>query len=344
MASADLARTGTSQLEEFAALNDELAGLVRAGLPLELGLGAGGRRRLAERVTFRLRQGERLDEALRDEGDAVPAAYRAVIEAGLRSGQLAEAVETVSRTARVMVAVRRRLALAAVYPTVLIVAAFVLAVLVLPKMLTVIVAMAADAGEPTPKFAVMLLWLLRDDPTYWQVWLPAVVLLALWLTGGLTSVVMRLPGLGGSLRAYRLATFSELAAGLLEHGTPLDETVTLAAAASGDRGLRRDAAAVATRLRAGQPADEALGALASVPTFAEWMITAGAKAGTLPATLRQIADWSSRRGAARADWFALLAPLFVTLVVGGATVAAFAAASFGPVIDLLYRLAAEAGR
>lgn len=338
MASADLARTGTSRLEEFAALNDELAGLVRAGLPLELGLGAGRRHALADRITERLRQGRSLEEALKAEGDSLPPAYGAVVEAGMRSGRLAEAVETVSRTARAMVSLRRRLSLAAVYPATLVVVAFVFAVLILPRMLLPIVGMASDAGETPPRLAITALWLLRENPTYWQLWVPAAALLVLWLSGGLTTASMRLPGLKTAMRSYRLSAFADLAAGLLDHGVPLDQAVTLAAAASGDRALARDAAVVAERLRAGQPAAEALAAFESAPRFGRWMMTAGANAGTLPATLRQIADWSSRRAAARADWFSLVAPLVVTLLVGGGAVAAFAAASFGPVIDLLYRL------
>lgn len=341
MASADLARTGTSRLEEFAALNAELAGLVRAGLPLEFGLGTGRGHALADRITEQLRQGRSLDEALRAEEGSLPPAYRAVVEAGLRSGRLADAVETVSRTARAMVSLRRRLSLATIYPAVLLVTAFAFAVLILPRMLVPIVGMASDAGERPPRLAVTALWLLRENPAYWQLWVPAVVLLLLWMSGGLTTASMRLPGLGRAVQSYRLSAFADLAAGLLDHGVPLDEALTLAAAASGDRPLARDARAVAERLRAGRPAGEALAGLESAPRFARWMIVAGANAGTLPATLRQVADWSARRAAARADWFSLVAPLAVTFFVGGGAVAAFAAASFGPVIDLLYRLARD---
>lgn len=341
MASADLARSSTSRLAEFAALNEELAGLVRAGLPLELGLGAGARYGLAGRITDRLRQGRSLEEALREEGDEVPAAYRAVVEAGLKSGRLADAVETVSRTARAMLSLRRRLALAAIYPAVLVVTAYAFTVLLSPKLLEPILGIASDAGEPPPRVATEALWLLRENPGYWQWWAPAAALAILWATGGLTSLTMRLPGLGPALRAYRLAAFAELAAGLLDHGTPLDEAFSLGAAASGDRRLDADAQAVGERLRAGQPAAEALGGFTSMPRFARWMITAGALAGTLPATLRQVADWSGRRAAARADWFSLTAALVVTPIIGGVAVALFATASFWPVVDLLYRLGEE---
>ncbi|MGC1273824.1 MAG: type II secretion system F family protein [Planctomycetaceae bacterium] len=341
MASADLSRSSTSQLDEFVALNDELAALVRAGLPLELGIGSNPRHRFAARITEQLQQGRSLDEALRDQHAVIPPAYRAVIAAGLRSGRLADAVETISRTARVMVALRRRMAIASIYPAIVAVIAYALTVTLIPRMLTHIAGIMVDSHESPPALIRGLLWLLRDNPTGWLFWLPAVVLVLMWAMGGLTAVVLRLPGLNPALRSYRIAAFAELAAGLLEHGTALDEAISLAADASGDRALARDAKQVADRLRSGHPTVETLADFRSLPHFAHWMMTAGASQGTLASTLRHIADWAARRGATRADWFSLLAPAMLTLFVGGTAVVVFAALLFGPVIDLLYRLARE---
>ncbi|MDQ3333511.1 MAG: type II secretion system F family protein [Planctomycetota bacterium] len=340
MTSADLARTETSRLEEFIALNHELAALVRSGLPLELGLGAGGQRHLSGRITERLRSGRSLEDALKEEGDSLPPVYRAVVEAGLRSGRLAEAVETISRAAGAMVRLRRRLAIATVYPAILIVVTFVLAATVLPRLLMIVAAIDGEHGERSG-IVQTLLMLLRDNPTDWLFWLPVLIVFLLWLSGGLTALALRLPGLNALLRPYRIAAFADLAAGLLEHGVAFDDALTLAADASGDRVLARDARLVAERLRAGQPAGEALPAFVALPRFARWMLSAGATQGTLISTLRHIADWANRKGAARADWYSFFAPAVLTVFLGGAAVAAFAAISFGPVISLIYKLAAE---
>lgn len=341
MATADLSRSSTSRLDEFIALNDELAALVRAGLPLELGIGSNPRHRFATRIADQLQRGRSLDEALQDEHHEIPPAYRAVIAAGLRSGRLADAVETISRTARVMLALRRRIRTASIYPAIVVVIAYALTVTLIPRMLTHIAGIMNDAKDAPPTLIGGLLWLLRDNPTGWLYWLPAVVLVLLWMLGGLTALALRMPGLHLTLHSYRVAAFAELAAGLLEHGTALDEALALAADASGDRSLAHEAKQIGDRLRRGHPAVEALADFHSLPQFAYWMMTAGASQGTLAATLRHIADWAARRGAARADWFSLLAPALLTLIVGGTAVAVFAALSFGPVINLLYRLARE---
>ena len=341
MASEDLARSGTARLEEFVALNDELAALVRAGLPLELGIGPDGRRRVAGRITERLRQGRSLDEALRLEGTALPPGYRAVIEAGLRSGRLVQAVESVSRTARVMITLRRRLALASIYPAIVVVLVAALALLLVPRLLTAVDGIIRQSHDTPSPVVRGPLWLLEENPTGWLYWLPFVALFLLWGTGGVTALAFRLPGIGPALRSYRLAAFAELAAALLDHGTPLDEAMTLAAGASGDRRLAGEALLAARSLGEGRSAAEALAELRSLPRFARWMLTAGAAQGTLEATLRHVADWAARRGAARADWFSLVAPAAMTLLIGGTAVIAFAAVTFGPVVELLYRLTWE---
>ena len=90
---------GRISIDELAALNDEIAALVRAGVPLDRGLlGAGtdlpgGLRRITTALGKRLSRGESLPEALEAESRSIPPLYRAVVEAGARSGRLAVALE-----------------------------------------------------------------------------------------------------------------------------------------------------------------------------------------------------------------------------------------------------------
>ena len=97
---------GTITLEQLAALNDEMAALVRSGVPLEQGLGALGGElpgqpgKLAQLLASRMDAGESLSRILADEDQRFPPVWRAVVEAGIRSGHLAAALEALSSTAR----------------------------------------------------------------------------------------------------------------------------------------------------------------------------------------------------------------------------------------------------
>ena len=113
----------SSSLEDLILLNREIAALVKAGIPLELGLrglsGSVGTRlgRLSERLSSRLSSGLNLPDALAEEGPAVSPVYTAVMEAGLASGRLPEALEALASSGQMIVESRRRVYLALLYPS-----------------------------------------------------------------------------------------------------------------------------------------------------------------------------------------------------------------------------------
>lgn len=111
-------------LDDLISLNHEIAALVRAGIPLELGLrglsSGYGRRltKLSDRLADRLASGRSLPDALADEGPAVSPIYTAVVEAGLASGNLPQALESLAISGQVIQETRRRVTLASVYPVI----------------------------------------------------------------------------------------------------------------------------------------------------------------------------------------------------------------------------------
>ena len=87
---------GSITIDQLLALNEEIAALVRAGVPLERGLVVAGRDlrgrlgRIATALSRRLSRGESLPEALEGEGQSIPPLYRAVVEAGRAVGPVAD--------------------------------------------------------------------------------------------------------------------------------------------------------------------------------------------------------------------------------------------------------------
>src|SRR5688500_16429760 len=119
-------------LEQLIAVNDEVAALVRSGVPLELGLrqAAGdlpGRlRRISSDLAAALNRGDSLPEALDRCGHQFPPVYRAIVEAGLRGRNLPRALEAVTGFAKSSLELRRQLSLALVYPLIVIGVAYAL--------------------------------------------------------------------------------------------------------------------------------------------------------------------------------------------------------------------------
>src|SRR5687767_8429700 len=89
----------TISIDHFIALNEELAAIVRAGMPLERNLREAARDipgtlgTTVQLLETRLSHGETLPQALAAERHRFPGVYRAVVEAGLKAGRLAIALE-----------------------------------------------------------------------------------------------------------------------------------------------------------------------------------------------------------------------------------------------------------
>lgn len=98
--------TQSLKLEELIALNDEMAAISRMGIPLELGLRGLGQELpgslgvAMDSIEQRMAAGQDLSEAIEQSVDNFPPAYRAIVLAGLESGQLSSVLECVARSAR----------------------------------------------------------------------------------------------------------------------------------------------------------------------------------------------------------------------------------------------------
>ena len=329
---------GALTLDQLIALNDEIAALVRAGVPLEpalLGLGGelgGSLGSIARAIGERMGRGEGLVGALASEGSRIPPVYRAVVEAGLRAGRLPAALEGIARYARRQAELRRVVGLAMLYPLMVLGLADALLIgfvtLVVPRFQEAF----ASLGLPSHASLRFLGWLGRTA----MVWGPIgpLILIAIGLAwaysgraarlqpGWARRVLRRLPGVGPALGATAAAGFAELLALLIEHGVPLPEAIPLAAEATGDPALAASAASVAEAARRGEsprPSARADG----LPPMLRWLMgAAGTRQGLLAPALRHAAETYRRRAADRADLIRVALPSLLLLAIGaGATLA-----------------------
>ena len=120
----------TITLDDLIALNDEIAALVRAKVPLERGLQDLGRDlpgrlgQFALALARRTGSGEPLVEVLGDPDFRLPKLYRAVVEAGVRAGRLPAALESLAGSMRRLAESRRGVVLAFLYPLLLLIVAW----------------------------------------------------------------------------------------------------------------------------------------------------------------------------------------------------------------------------
>lgn len=345
-------------LQELALLNQEIAALVRAGVPLESGLamagssGSGAQEVLMLRLAQRLREGQSFAEALHAEGGELPRLYRAVVEAGARTGRLPEALESLAEFAQQTLTLRRRIDLALLYPALVLLMAGVLFAWVVAFWVPRLSEAFYWLRIPETSWVQRLMW-LQQHLWSWVWIIPATVFLLggwWWFSTrgryglkGTTetstwSAFRVLPGIRSIVANFRRANFCDLLAMLLDHQVPLPEASLLAAEAAGDGALRRVAARISDGVRSGHSLADCLAVGRELPPFVSWMLICGERQGTLIVTLRQVADVMRQRAASDSDWLRIMLPTLLVVGVGGTAVLAYALAVFGPMSQLLRAL------
>ncbi len=279
----------TASLDDYQALNEQLAALVEAGVPLDTGLPpAGGSaaatlERINVTVARRMGRGESLEEALEGDEQEVPGEYRSLVQLGLHGdSNLAAGFDGASRVASAADRTRYALESALVYPLVVCVVAYVGLISLCLFFVPTLDGMYESLRLP-PGPALRVLQVLRDAMPYWMAILPLllVTLVALRIravsrqraTGSFTSgLATWLPGVSTSIYQERCARFADALAKLVDDGVPLDEGLRVAADSSGDGRLRESIARLTTAVDHGQlPSDDSPTAL-RFPPFLRWAI------------------------------------------------------------------------
>lgn len=347
----------SSSLDELILLNREIAALVKAGIPLELGLkglaGSVGSRlgQLSERLSARLANGDSLPEALAEEGPAVSPVYTAVMEAGLASGRLPEALESLAASGQVIQEMHRRIFLAVLYPLICAVVGYILfcgfVCLVIPQLIDVAESFRFPDIRPIDTAKVVYqhrIYVTTVIPS--AIFAMAVVtfLLRQSLTRGLWQWIASfrwVPGVSAIRRSQNWAQFTELMGMQLEHAAPLRQAILLSADSTDNAHWHREARNVCDQLEQGASLAVALQNVVSLPPLARWMISTGEQQGTLVPTLRQLSDMYRRIALRQAANLRTWLPVLITISVTGTIGLAYGLAFFVPMRALLTGLMNE---
>ncbi len=341
------------RLEDLITLNHEIAALVRAGVPLELGLrGLSGNvssrlGQLAERLADRLTGGLSLIEALEQEGPAVSPVYTAVVGAGLESGRLGEALGALTLSAQIEQDTRQRVSLALLYPAIVSVIGYALLVL-----FVVTVAPAYLSTAEMFRFPETLVFktlrVLHWSVPVWGGLIPAAAVVffvgLVLMRGRRAGTLMAwslVPGVASVHRSLNWAQFVELLRLQVSHGLPLEQALRRAGEATDDRRLRAAVAQVGDELQRGGSLADALPRATALPPLMRWMLATSEQQGTLVETLQLLAESYRRRAIQRATMFMFWLPLLTTVCISGTIVLIYGLLFFIPLRELWHGLMHE---
>jgi type IV pilus assembly protein PilC len=333
---------------QFLVFNQELAALLKAGLPLLQSLDLLLERRTHPRlrgvlteVRERVKSGEDLSDAFAHFGDLFPPLYSASLKAGERSGELESVIRRFIRYMQLVLEARRKAISALVYPAVLI-------------------------GLSGLMIAVMTLYVIprfEDFYTGLDIELPAITSTILgtslflrrhvvWILLGLAAIAIgvrrwsrstrgrmtidhakiKLPVVGSVLHRFAISEFTRSLATLLAGGIPLVPSLEVATGAVGNTFVRHRLEPAAGQLREGSAFHEALSKSGVVTDIAIDMIKVGESTGALADMLNEVSDFLDEEVETRVERIlTLLEP--VMLVVMGTIIATLLLAMYLPMFS-----------
>ena len=328
---------------EFLMFNQELATLLKAGMPLVQSLDLLKRRvtspvfrTVLDDVHEKVRSGTALSDAFGAQGDLFPRVYTASLLAGERSGNLDAVLRRYVEYARVIATLKRKTVSALVYPAILISLALVLVSIIVLKVVPSFSDFYSSFGADLPLVTRVIVGI--SDVIRAQFLLIIVLLvtagvgIALWLRrAGQQSrfdhLILTLPGLGPIARKFGTTQMARTLATLLGGGLPLVTALDIAARSIGNQYMAGQLDIVSTRVREGQSFAAALEARRVFPEVAVKMAEVGESTGALQDMLNTVADFYDEEIATNMERFVTLVEpvllVFMGLVIAGLLLALY---------------------
>ncbi|HEX6189330.1 MAG TPA: type II secretion system F family protein [Pyrinomonadaceae bacterium] len=321
---------------DFLLFNQQLAALLRAGIPILQAISMLRRRATSvrlravlEAVEDAIRGGAALSQAFAAQGAIFPRIYTASILAGERSGALDEVLSRYVTYMRRSVALRRKIRGALAYPLFLLLASLsmvvFLVVYVVPKMSDLFAGFGGKLPLVTQIVLTLSGWLTGNIFWLAPLLIVSAVGLGIWsrtLGGRLTidRLKLKIPIAGKLLVQLSVAQAARSLATLLAGGITLVESWEIAAESITNLELRRRSSAILPMIREGQSFTESLESAGWLPALAIDMIGIGERSGSLREMLDEVATFYDAEGEVKLEQLTTTLEPAILVVMGGIVV------------------------
>lgn len=331
LSSLGLKRRKKVSLATLLVFNQELAALLKAGLPLLQALNLMLERlkdpvlrEVLLQVRDRVKSGVELSDAFAEFGDLFPPLYASTLRAGERTGELEQVIRRFLRYLRLVLEARKRVYSALVYPMVLVGLAvgmlLVMSIFVVPRFTVFYDAMDLQLPFLT-RVTVGISVFLRDNLV--------LIVLGLAVAAGFWSrwkrteagrlvfdrLRLRVPFLGPVLHRFAVAEFCRSLATLLSGGMPLVPALEISVRAVSNAYIRTRLVPTLQGVREGQALYTALEATEVFEDLAIDMVKVGEATGALDQMLSSISDFLDEEVEVRMQRIlSLIEPLMLILM------------------------------
>ncbi len=336
-------------MREFLVFNQELATLLRAGMPLVQSLDL-----LKSRVTSRVfrtvlddihervRGGAALSDAFGAHGAFFPSIYVASLVAGERSGNLDSVLRRFVEYTKIIATVKRKTLSALVYPAILVALALILVSIIVLRVVPAFSDFYASFGSQLPlvtRIIVAISDFVRGQFLLLVIGIVAVVgFFMSWIRrpgqkARFDRVILKIPVVGDIAAKFATSQMARTLATLLSGGLPLVNALDIASKSVGNRYIAQELEVVGARVREGVSFSSALDARKVFPDVAVKMTEVGESTGALQDMLNTVADVYDEEISTNMERFVTLVEP-VLLVIMGIVIAGLLLALYLPLFQL----------
>ena len=300
-------RRGRIPVQEFLVFNQELAALLRAGLPLLQAIDLmlermkpGTFRSVLTEVRDKVKSGTDLSEAFAEFGDLFPRLYPSSLKAGEKSGDLELVIRRFIRYMKLVLDARRRVFSALTYPVVLVVLSMVMIAVMTIYVVPRFMGFFTELDAELPMITQIVLGISTFMSQNWVLMLIGLIVAAVALRSwgrtepgrlALDRMKLRIPFLGSVLHRFALAEFCRSLATLLSGGIPLVPSFEIGIASVGNAYVRSKIAPTIQMVREGKPFYAALETSEIFTDMSIDMVKVGEATGSLDEMLNSVSDF-----------------------------------------------------
>jgi len=336
-------------MREFLVFNQELATLLKAGMPLVQSLDI--LRSRVDHATFRpvldevyekVRAGAALSDAFNAHGDLFPPAYGASLLAGEKSGSLDGVLRRYVAYMKVIGGVKRRTVAALIYPAVLVAVALVVVGIIVLKVIPEFAAFYDSFGAELPAVTRAMVAGATFIRSHILLLTGATILCGAaawsWIrrAGQRAAVdrsILRVPWAGSTIRRFATSQLARTLSTLLGGGLPLVSAIDIASRAMGNQFLSAEMREVGQRVREGESFATAVAARGQFPDVFVKMAEVGESTGALQEMMVSLADFYDEEIESDLGRFvSLVEP--VLLIIMGLVIASLLLALYMPLFQL----------
>lgn len=292
---------------EFLVFNQELATLLKAGMPLVQSLDI-LRERLAnplfksvlDDVHERVRAGTSLSDAFAAHSDLFPGVYTASLMAGEKSGSLETVLRRYVAYMKIVGTVRRRTVAALIYPAVLVSLSLIVVNIIVLKVVPEFSDFYTSFGKELPFITRAIVAISAFLRSYMLLIVAglglAVAAIVMWLKREeqrrrFDRWVLLVPLVGSTVRKFVTSQMSRTLATLLGGGIPLVNAIEITGRSIGNHHMARQFEIVGQKVREGGAFAAALDERKVFPAVAVKMAEVGESTGALGDMLNSLADF-----------------------------------------------------